>query len=112
MSTDPEDNGDGHVDGFDESEELSDGDQVTIVDDEGNEVNCLVLAVLEHEGEEYALLGRMDQLEADDGEEVEVFVFRQLIDEEGQQVFESIEDEETYEAVRREFSTIMEQDDA
>jgi uncharacterized protein YrzB (UPF0473 family) len=111
MGTGPEENGDGHVDSFDESEEILDEDRVVIVDEDGNELPCVVLAVMEHEGEEFALLGRLDQLEPDAGDEVEVFVFRRLDDEEGNEIFASIEDEELYEVVRREFALLMDQTD-
>lgn len=107
----PEDNGDGHVDSFDESEEIFEGDKVTIMDEDGAKYECAVLAVIEHEGQEYALLGRLDQLEPDDADAVEVFVFRRSEDDEGNEFFESIEDEELYETVRREFAVLMDQMD-
>lgn len=111
MATGPEDNGDGHVDGFDEAEEIFEGDKVTIVDEDGTRYECAVLAVMDHEDEEYALLGRLDQLEPDDADTVEVFVFRRMVDDDGNEMFASIDDEELYETVRREFALLMDQDD-
>lgn len=111
MATVPEDNGDGHVDGFDEADEIFEGDKVTIEDEDGTRLECAVLAVMEHEDEEYALLGRLDQLGPDDGDEVEVFVFRRMLDDDGNEMFASIDDEELYETVRREFALLMDQED-
>jgi uncharacterized protein YrzB (UPF0473 family) len=109
MGTDPEENGDGHIDEFDESEGFDPEDLVTITDEEGQEIACAILAVMEHEGEEYALLARLDQLR-DEVEELEMFIFRYAMDEEGTQLFSSVEDDETYDAVRDAFSLLISQE--
>lgn len=110
MSIDPE-NGEGHVDGFDESEELDADDLVTITDEEGTEWECAILAVVEHEGAEYALLAPVDQLEDEENEELEMFLFLYEVDDEGVQTFSYIEDDEVYEAVQKAFTVLMEQAD-
>jgi uncharacterized protein YrzB (UPF0473 family) len=105
--TDPEDNGDGHVDGFDERDELDPEDLVTIRDDDGRDVSCAIVAVIEHDGDEFALLAPVAQLNDEEGDEIEMFIFRYSIDDDGNQLFSSVDEDETYEAVRREFATLM-----
>lgn len=111
MPTDPEDNGEGHVEGFDESEEIDESDLVDIVDEDGRELKCVILGTLEHEDREYALLAPLDQLTSEDGDEVEMFIFLYKMDEEGNQTFAYIDDDATYEAVRAEFALLVDQDD-
>lgn len=106
--TSPEDNGQGHVDGFDDSDEID--EVVIIIDEDDNEQECLILAVIEHDdGQEYALLSPVDQVEQDDGTEIELFILSIKTDENGDDSFGFIEDEEIYEAVKTVFSTLMEQ---
>ena len=110
MPIDP-DNGDGHVDGFDESENLEADDLVTITDEEGTEWECAILAVVEHEEAEYALLAPVQQLEDEESDELEMFLFLYEVDDEGVQTFSYIEDDDTYEAVQSAFTVLMEQGD-
>jgi uncharacterized protein YrzB (UPF0473 family) len=105
-----EENGDGHVDTFDESEEFDPSDLVTITDENGAPVECAIVAVIEHEGGEYALLARVEQLVAEEGDEIEMFIFRYSVDDDGNQTFDSVDDDAEYEAVRDEFSTLMNQE--
>jgi uncharacterized protein YrzB (UPF0473 family) len=115
MPIDP-DNGEGHVDEFDESENLEDEDLVTITDDDGNEIDCAILAVIEHDGREYALVAPVAQLEADDAEgnttegTFDMFILRYSVDDDGMQVFEGVEDDAEYDAVLAEFSTLIDQE--
>jgi len=112
MPIDPE-NGEGHVDAFDESEDLDTDDVVTIRDDDGNDVDCAILAVIEHGGGEYALLSPVHQLEAaeqEEGGQIDMYIFAYSVDEEGQQLFSSVDDDATYEAVRDEFSLLIDQE--
>lgn len=109
MPIDPE-NGDGHVEEFDESEGFDPEDLVTITDDDGVSLECAILAIIEHDGAEYALLAPVAQLQDDDGEEVEMFIFTYEVEEDGTQKFSFVEDDETYEAVRQEFSVLMDQE--
>ncbi|MEZ4240095.1 MAG: DUF1292 domain-containing protein [Myxococcota bacterium] len=110
MGTDPEDNGDGHIDEFDESEGFDPADLVTITDEDGVEIDCAILAVIEHDDDEFALLGRLDQLR-EDVDELEMFIFRYTIEDDGTQTFAAIEDDETYDAVRDAFSLLISQED-
>jgi len=107
MGYDPEENGDGILESFDESEEIEDDELVPIVDDEGVERACVVLAVAEVEGQDYALLAPADQLSDEEGEDLELFLFTYEVDEDGTEVFGGIEDEDVYEKVRDYFSTLL-----
>jgi uncharacterized protein YrzB (UPF0473 family) len=111
MPTDPDDNGEGHVEELDESEEFDEEDLVTITDENGRELLCAILGVLEHRGGEFALLAPVEQLTSEEGEEVEMFIFTYSEDDEGQQVFGYIEDDALYEEVRAEFALLVDQDD-
>lgn len=77
--------------------ETSDEDRIFVLeDDDGNERDYALLAVVTFEGHDYALLAPAD----DDGtsERVEISVYR--YGEEGEDVvFEEIEDEDLYERV-------------
>lgn len=107
MGYDPEENGDGILEGFDESEEIEDDELVPIVDDEGVERLCVVLAVAEVEGRDYALLAPAEQLSDEEGEELELFLFTYEVDDDGTEVFGGIDDEDTYLKVRDFFSTLL-----
>lgn len=113
MGIDPDENGEGHVDSFDESEDLEGDDVVTIVDEDGNERDCVVLAVAEVDGQDYALLAPADQLEDEEGQELELFIFTYDLDEDDDEteVFGFVEDEAVYEKVRDFFSTLINQDE-
>lgn len=110
MGTDPEDNGEGHVEEFDESPEFDPEDIVTIQDEEGNEIECAILMIIEHDGDDYAMLGPLEQLRSEEGDEIEMYIFKYQVDDEGNQLFAAIEDDRTYEAVRTAFSLLMDQE--
>lgn len=89
-------------DGFDESEELTDRDLVVLVDEDGEETECVILAVVDFEGQDYAVLAPRAQLQqTEDREEVDLFLLEYHRDDEGREIFAPIDDEERFEAVRR-----------
>jgi uncharacterized protein YrzB (UPF0473 family) len=100
MGHDPN-NGQGHIDGLDESEIITDEDRVILIDEEGKEYNFVLLALLEVEGQDYAVLGPEDQLTDPSLEEVELSFFRVSPgggpDEER---FEAVEDEAEFNKVQ------------
>lgn len=98
MSTDS-DNGAGFVEGFDESEDLTEDDIVTIRDEDGHEVACAIVAVIVHDGEQYVMLHPVDQLEDEDREEIDAYVYHYTVNDEGFPVFSEIDDDETYDTV-------------
>ena len=122
MSTDPDngrDNGGGFVDGFDESEDFSEDELVTIQDEDGNEVQCAIVAVLVHEGAQYVVMQPVDQLSTDDEDEdddeddsdeadtaIDTYVFLYEVDEEGLPTFSTIEDDATFDAVCQLFAEV------
>lgn len=105
MSTE-QDNGAGHIDGFDESETLIDDDLVTITDDSGQEYLCAILQVIEYSGAEYAMLSPKDQLEDEDAEEIDRFLFAYRI-EDGVPTFAYIEDDTIFDAVLEIFEGLL-----
>ncbi len=99
------------VESFDESDEMDD-DIVVITDEEGKSYNCMVLAVMEVDGREYAMLSPVEGLEGEEGDDVELFLFTYDQDEENdQETFGPIDDDATYEKVREAFAELMEQSD-
>ena len=100
-------NGEGHVEGLDEREEIENADVRILVDDDGNELQCLLLAVLELDNAEYALLTPLEDLDSET-EEMEVYVFTYSEGEDGLEEFGEISDENTYNAVVAYASTLME----
>ncbi len=95
------------VDQLDEGEELDELDRVTLVSEEGEELQFVLLAVIEHEEQDYAMLAPEDQLMDDAGDELEIYLFSYDVDDEGLATFGPIEDDQTYEAVREFCSTLM-----
>lgn len=102
-----QENGEGHVDGFDDSETLSEDDLVTITDDSGNEYLCVILEVIEYEGAEYVMLSPRDQLEDDEAEEIDRFLFLYQLTDDGTPTFSYIEDDNTFDAVLEIFNALL-----
>jgi uncharacterized protein YrzB (UPF0473 family) len=102
----PGDNGEGTIETLDESENIETDDLRTLVDEDGNEVEFLLLAIIQHEGNDYALLSPMSEIEKDTPD-MEVFVMEYEI-RDGQEHFEGVEDEDTFNAVSAFASTLFE----
>ncbi len=98
------------IDQLDESAEFDENETVRFVDEDGKEHECVVLAVVEYEGQDYALLAEASQVD-DDGDDVEVYLFEYRIDDEGVEHYAFIEDEKRYAEVQAFCATIMEQDE-
>jgi hypothetical protein len=103
-------NGDGEVDEFDESEGFEPEDLVTITGEDGKPIECAVLAVIEHDDAEFALLAPVAQLTSEEGDEIEMYIFRYQVDDEGNQLFGFVEEDQVYDAVRKEFAVLMDQE--
>ena len=86
------DNGEGHIEALDESEELTEDDIVTLEDDEGNSERFVILAIVEVQDEDYALLAPEAQIVEDD-EDYEVFVYEYREGPDGTHHFKALEDE-------------------
>ena len=105
-----EENGVGLTESFDESEELH-TEELVIIHDGESERHCVVLAIAEFDGDEFALLAPQNQLlDAPEDEEdasLELFIFRYRLNENEDEVFEGIEDDTLFEQVREFFSTLI-----
>ncbi len=97
-------NGVGHVEGFDESDDL---DVVEFIDHEGKRHVVAVLAVVEVDDLDYAVLAPVEQLRDDDCDTLEIFLFHYAEDENGDEMFAYIEDEATFLAVQRAAEQIL-----
>lgn len=75
-------------------EDDEDDDIRMLVDEEGNEHPCILLAVLDHEGKEYAMLVPEDQYN-DESDEMEVYVFEYKLDGD-EEAFIEIADQDVY----------------
>lgn len=71
-------------------------DLIETVDEEGNPISFLLFDVIEFEGKEYALLLPADEDEESDESEM---VLMRLVTEGDEYSFETIDDEEEFEAV-------------
>jgi hypothetical protein len=109
MGKDEEEKGD-DVESFDESEEMDDL-LVTFEDEEGNEVDFMVLAVMEIDGQDYAMLAPVEQLGDDESDEgIELYYFK-YTEADGEETYDEIEDEALLERVHKAFGELMEQAD-
>jgi len=81
------------------------GDFITIVDDDGQEFELEVLDSMDYNGETYVafLPAEMDENDPDYG----MVILRSLLDENGDELFESIDDEEKLNDVYEHFMTIL-----
>lgn len=83
------------------------GDVITITDDDGNEFELELLDTLEYQDETYSAFATTESA-ADD--EVEVVIFK-VVEEDGEEVFERIDDEALLEEVYELFMERLEDDD-
>lgn len=100
-----ETNGVGHVDELDESTDL---DIVEFEDEEGKVHTAAILAIIEVDDLDYAVLAPVDQLEDDASEELEIFLFQYAEDEEGNEMFAYIDDEAVFKQVQEAASLVLE----
>lgn len=87
------------------AEDEEEEDIVILTDAEGNEVEYQLLAIVEVDGENYALL-TPDEEEA---ESTEVFIFRYEQDEDGGDVYSDVEDEATFAKVQAEAEKLFQE---
>lgn len=77
--------------------DIDDNDFITLTDEEGNEVDFLLLDVMEYEGADYMVLMPLSDEDGEEDEE-ELFFLRAEKTEDGE-VYSSIEDEALLNAV-------------
>lgn len=104
-------NGVGHVDGFDEGEALEQADIVTIADDDGSEHECALLLIVDHNDASFALLAPVEQLKDDEGDTVEMFICRIHENEDGMPVYSDVGDDELYGEVQDIFTDLLSTDE-
>lgn len=86
------------------SEEFG-SDFVTIIDDEGQEFELELLDTMEYNGESYVafLPANMDENDPDYG----MIILRSQLDESGEELYESIDDEEQLQDVYEHFMVLL-----
>jgi uncharacterized protein YrzB (UPF0473 family) len=83
---------------------------ITLYDDEGEEVEFEVLGVINVDDNEYAILVPYDEeldLEAEDYEEEQGFIFRIDRDENGEDVLVEVEDDDEFDKVREAWEAVF-----
>ena len=91
-------------------EEEDDGvETIMVVDEEGNELECALLAVAALDGVEYALLAEVEELDDEQSDTLEMLIFVYEEDEEGNVELSGIDDEATFEKVRDLFAQMREE---
>jgi hypothetical protein len=100
-----------NVDGLDETDALAGPDIVILEDEEGNAMDFALLAIVEVEDQDYALMTPAEQIEDDGGDSMELFLFQYDEEDDGTASFSEIDDEETYERVRDFCATLVDMED-
>lgn len=88
-------------------EEAEEAEMITLTMEDGTEVPCIVLTIVEVEGQDYIALLPINE-EMLESDESDGFIFRYSEDEEGLPVLEAIEDDEEFEMVGAVLDEIME----
>ena len=90
MKTPPNDHDHNHD--HDHDEEGEEDGVVVLVDAEGNEVEFGILGFVEDEGQAYALMSPVEQLDDDESDDFDVYIFRYDELEDGSEEFAEVED--------------------
>ena len=86
------------------SEEFG-SDFITIIDDDGEEFELEVLDTMDYKGQTYTafLPANMDEDDPDYG----IIILRSVIDENGDEIFESIDDDDELQDVYEQFAVLL-----
>lgn len=76
---------------------------ITLIDDEGNEIECEIIDAFEYGDKEYVVLLPDD--------EEDPFMLRVDKDENGEEVFAMIEDDDEFDEVSEAYNGLLEEDD-
>ncbi|MEZ4321228.1 MAG: DUF1292 domain-containing protein [Myxococcota bacterium] len=101
-------NGLGHVEELDESAEL---EVVEFSDEEGVTYQAAILAVIQVDDQDYAVLAPIEQLEEDNEGDLELFLFEYGEDDEGNEYFSYIEDEAVFARVQEAAAALLDEGD-
>ena len=96
------------TDRFDDMENETDEELVTLTMEDGSEVNCEIVALYPYEEEFYIALLPVN---GEDAGKNTVYIYRYAEDENGEPVLENIENEEEYQAAADAFDEFMESDE-
>jgi len=96
---------------LDDSAEFDESDLVTLVDEDENEHDFVVLAIVEMDDRQFAMLAPKDQVDDDSEPELELFLFTYAEGEDGIAEFGEIETDELYEAVQAYCATLVDGDE-
>ncbi|MEE3467039.1 MAG: DUF1292 domain-containing protein [Eubacterium sp.] len=77
---------------------------ITLTDEDGSDLEFYILEQTELGGETYLLVTDS----AEDEEEAEALILREIVTEDGEAVYESVEDETTLEALSKLFEELLE----
>ena len=100
----------GREDELNDEEELSDPDDdgtVVLIDSDGNEVTFGILGFVEESEQMFALLSPVEQLENEEDDNFDVFIFRYTELEDGSEEFSEVEDAELFERVRAQADAML-----
>lgn len=95
------DNGNGTIDQLDDSEEIHEDDIVVLVDDHGDEYRFVLLALIELDSGDYAVLAPEEQLLDKTREDVDLTFCEVTRAANGAEKFNQVEDDETFQAVKK-----------
>jgi uncharacterized protein YrzB (UPF0473 family) len=85
-------------------------DIVTLIDENGEEVEFEHIDTIEMNGNEYVVLAELQEEESDDQEEEEVIILKIEHGENGEDSFVTVEDEDELDSVFEEFQARMEEE--
>jgi uncharacterized protein YrzB (UPF0473 family) len=89
---------------------LTESDIRVLVDSEGNETICVLHRVVDFGGQLYGLLTPIEEYHSE-GEHMEVFIFEYLLDQDGNEQFNEVPDDDTFEAVATWCKHLLDDDD-
>lgn len=79
-----------HTHDDDQGEEI---EVITLESDDGEESDFALMGIIDLDGQEFAALVPAEQLEANEGEDLDLYTFRYREADDGERFFEAIEDE-------------------
>lgn len=95
---------------FSEDDDVNEKDMRVLVDGEGNETICILHRVVDFDGKLYGLLTPYEKYHSDE-EHLEVFIFEYHVDQEGNEQFNEVPDDDTFEAVATWCKHLLDEDD-
>ncbi len=83
-------------------------DRIVLEDEDGNELECVVLSVVEIDGQDYALVAPAASYDDESTDTLELLIFQYSEDEvDGAALFSEVETEEAYDKAKAFFASLM-----